>query len=74
MNSTTPGTKLYLGVPLGVLRRFVEMNKDYQDSFVQMFEIRPEFIFTQEDIGPNGISNGAVTINLDELYGGKNAN
>ena len=66
--------KIYLGIPLGIIRRFVEINKDYDDSFLQFFEIQDNFIFTDEDLKKmNAISNGVIIIDLEKL-GGQNAN
>lgn len=72
---TTQPTKFYLAVPLGVLRRFVEMNKDYEDDFLQMFEIIPQMIFTQSQLEQSGAlkSNGTVIVDLTKL-GDNNAN
>lgn len=64
--------KLYYGIPLVVLRRFVEMNKDYGDDFMQIFEIDPRFLFAEEEL-PNMVSNGALMLDLNKL-GGKDAN
>lgn len=69
----TSTNKIYLGVPLGVLRRFVEMNKDYDDSFMQMLEIQPHMIFTREMLESVGqpVENGSVIVDLEKMYGEK---
>lgn len=71
MNSTT---ELYLAIPLGVLRRFVQMNEDKEDSWAQLFEINPAFVYTRKQLEDNGAleERGSVLVDLDKLYGGQN--
>ena len=70
MNSTN---ELYLAIPLGVLRRFVQMNEDKEDSWAQLFEINPAFLYTKRQLEKNGTleERGSVVVDLDKLYGGK---
>lgn len=67
----------FLSVPLAVLRRFVEMNKDKPDNWSQLFELDPRRIFSKSEIEQMGNieSNGSIIVDLDKLYkGGGNAN
>ena len=52
----------YLSVPLGVLRKFVEMNKDKPDDCSQLFELDPQRIFSESTLNQSGgiESNGVV--------------
>ncbi len=63
--------KLYYAIPLIVLRKFVEMNKDFGDNFMQILEIDPTFLFTEEEITQKGElkSNGIVIVDLNKLKG-----
>ena len=66
----------FLSIPLAVLRRFVEMNKDKPNNYCQLFELDPRRIFSKTEIEQMGKieSNGSVIVDLDKLYeGGKNA-
>ena len=60
--------KIFYGIPLVVLRKFVEMNKDYGDDFMQIFEIDPRFLFTEDQL-PNLVSNGALMLDFNKLGG-----
>lgn len=40
----------FLAVPLGVIREFVKQNKNEPDNFIQLFELEPSRIFTEEEI------------------------
>ena len=64
----------YLAIPLIVLRRFVEMNKDKPDTWSQLFELDPKRIFSKTELESYGEmeSNGSVVVDLEKLYrGGK---
>lgn len=76
MNSRDKNDRLFLAIPLGVLRRFVEMNKDKDDSWSQLFEIQPENIFSEAELNRAGSieRRGSVVVDLNKLYGGEDAN
>ena len=62
--------KLFYAVPIVVLRKFMEMNKNVDDTYAQVFEPDPNFIFTEEElkqVGSKLEENGAVIYNLDNL-------
>ena len=45
--------KYYLAVPLGVLRRFIEENKNDPDTYLQLFELVPEHIYPESAFTQN---------------------
>ena len=42
--------RLFLVVPLGVLRKFVEENKEEDDYFLQLFELTPNHIYSESEL------------------------
>jgi len=42
--------KFYLAVPLGVLREFVKQNEGDPDNYLQLLELFPEHILSEEDL------------------------
>ena len=73
MNSTNEPEKLFLAIPLGVIRRFVKMNEDKEDSWAQLFEITPQNMFFESELKQNGTleQRGSVVVDLEKLYGGQ---
>lgn len=61
--------EVFLGVPLGVLRRFVQMNETHPDSYLQLFELDPKMIFSKSELEQMGEleSNGTIIVDLDKL-------
>lgn len=59
----------FLSVPLAVLRRFVEMNKDKPDNWNQLFELDPKRIFSKSELKDMGgvESNGTIIVDLNKL-------
>ena len=60
--------KHYLAIPLGVLRRFTEENKNEPDEYLQLFELKPEFIFSENELSNRDQIKRKSTIVSDGKY------
>lgn len=61
-------SNLYFAVPLGVLRRFAQENKDESDEYIQLFELKPEFVFSKEELLQNGEMKEKGAVILDKKH------
>lgn len=62
--------KFYLAVPLGVLREFVKRNEGDPDNYLQLLELIPEHIVTEEDLANSNREikrRGMIIIDEDSL-------
>lgn len=61
--------RFFLAVPLGVLRRFLDENKNEGDEYLQLFELVPEHIYSEEEL-TNGFGEikAKSTIIMDGRY------
>ena len=46
--------KLYYAIPLGVLRAFAKQNEDAPDNAIQLFELVPEHVFSEDELRQSG--------------------
>ena len=67
--STNKTEPYFLCVPLGVLRKFVDMNKVKPDNWIQLFELDPRRIFSKSEIERMGDieSNGTIIVGSSKL-------
>lgn len=47
---TNDEEQFFLAIPLGVLRRFVEENKKEADTYLQLFELIPQHIYSKSEL------------------------
>lgn len=46
--------QFFLAIPLGILRRFVEENKKEADTYLQLFELIPQHIYSKSELEQAG--------------------
>ena len=58
--------RLFFAIPLGVLRRFINENKDEPDNFIQLFELKSDQVFSEKEL-PELREKSMVIINRDNM-------
>ena len=60
--------RYFLAIPLGVLRRFLDENKNDSDEYLQLFELTPDHIYSESELSGKGTLKPKSTIILDGKY------
>lgn len=61
--------RFFLAIPLGVLRRFVQENQKESDTYLQLFELIPQYIYSESElIDAGGELKAKSTIITDGKY------
>lgn len=58
--------RFFYAIPLGVLRRFINENKDEPDNFIQLFELKSDQVFSEKEL-PELREKSMVIINRDNM-------
>lgn len=61
--------RYFLAVPLGVVRRFLEENKNEDDDYIQLFQLSPDHIYSESElVNGDGEIKTKSTVILDKAY------